>query len=149
MLKILKATKDDDLIIAQLTSNLLSELKNTEVSSSELLSICSNLNHHEDRWHALIAYYDEKPIGIISIYEVAAIYAKGRLGIIQEFYVDPSYRSYGIGKSLINEATTFAQQNHFKHLEVGTPNIEKWPRTLQFYKNQNFQTIGDRMKLYL
>ncbi|MCJ0952498.1 GNAT family N-acetyltransferase [Mammaliicoccus sciuri] len=149
MITLKETTKYDDHIISNLVSKLLSELRRKEVKESEILSICKTLNQTDERWHAYIAYDGNIPIGIITIYKVSAIYANGLIGIIQELYVESDYRNAGVGKLLIHEAVKYGRTHNFKNLEVGTPNVEKWPQTFKFYKNQNFKTIGDRMKLFL
>jgi GNAT superfamily N-acetyltransferase len=78
-----------------------------------------------------------------------AIYVPGRFGIINEFYVLPEYRCFGIGKRLVDQVLELGKQNCWKRIEVGAPNNEMWHRTIEFYLREGFLEIGPRLKKYL
>jgi hypothetical protein len=55
-----------------------------------------------------------------------------------------------IGKELLEQAVVFAQQKNWTQLEVTTPPLPEFSRTLQFYRENNFQVVGGRkLKLKL
>ncbi|MCK5917726.1 MAG: GNAT family N-acetyltransferase [Cocleimonas sp.] len=98
----------------------------------------------DNKYWGFIALDNNKAVGFISLYESYALYAEGAYGTIPELYVRPKYRSQNIGKELLNKAVKFAQQKKWKQLEVTTPPIPEFARTLQFYREHNFQIIGGR-----
>ncbi|UXU48870.1 GNAT family N-acetyltransferase [Staphylococcus arlettae] len=146
---IIEVTKSDYRQVAVFTAKLLSELRGTTVSSSNYLVTSQQLIQHNPQWTGFLIYDESVAIGFLSLYQSTALYANGDLGIIQELYVEPSYRNRGVGSQLIHQAVTYGKTVNWQHIEVGTPNITRWPRTLHFYENQNFTTIGSRLKLYL
>ncbi len=83
-------------------------------------------------------------IGFLTMYKCFSLYAEGEFGSIAEFYVDDQYRSKGVGHLLCKEAKKYAIASGWKRLEVTTPPIEKFPRTLAFYKKQGFSVTGGR-----
>lgn len=105
----------------------------------------------EDKYWVFIALDNNNvPIGFVSLYESYALYAEGAYGTLPELYVRANYRSQNIGKELLDKAIAFAQQKHWKRLEVTTPPIPEFSRTLQFYRENSFQITGGRkLKLTL
>jgi GNAT superfamily N-acetyltransferase len=83
-------------------------------------------------------------IGFLALYESHALYAEGAFGTIPEFYVRPDYRSRGIGCRLIARAKTFATERGWKRLEVTTPPLPQFDRTLAFYRREGFSVTGGR-----
>lgn len=146
---IIEVSKNNDQQVAIFTAKLLSELRGTTVSSSDYLATSQQLIQHNPQWTGFIIYDDSVAIGFFSLYELTALYANGDLGVIQELYVEPAYRNRGIGAQLIHRAVTYGKIRNWQHIEVGTPNITRWPRTLHFYETQDFITIGSRLKLFL
>ena len=89
-------------------------------------------------------------IGFISLCESYSLYADGKFGIIQELYVLNEYRSQNIGKELLNIAIKFGQEKEWKRLEVCTPSIPEFERTLSFYQNNGFEiTGGKKLKILI
>lgn len=89
-------------------------------------------------------------LGLLTLYEGYALYAGGRFGTIPELYVRPPYRSQGIGARLITEAGRLGRVRGWKRLEVNTPPLPQFDRTLAFYERQGFRPSGGRkLKLNL
>lgn len=89
-------------------------------------------------------------VGFIALCESHALYAEGAFGIIQELYVDPAYRSRGIGKRLVEAAVAHGKKQGWKRLEVCTPPLPQFTGTIQFYERQRFEVTGGRkMKVLL
>ncbi len=82
--------------------------------------------------------------GFVSLYESYALYAEGAYGTIPELYVAPGYRSKHIGQQLIEEAVKFAEKKGWTRLEVTTPPLPQFDRTLTFYENNGFDISGGR-----
>lgn len=62
--------------------------------------------------------------------------------MIQEFYVMPEYRSKEIGKSIIEEIVAFAKKKKWKRLELCTPPVPEFYRTVEFYQSNGFEITG-------
>lgn len=86
---------------------------------------------------------------MITVTDIYTIYAEGRLGIIQELYVLPEYRSKKVGHELIKKVLEFAKSKGWRRIEVGAPDREVWARTMKFYLKEGFVEIGPRLKLVL
>lgn len=86
----------------------------------------------------------EIPRGFISLYESCSLYAGGTFGTIPEFYTDPDYRSQGVGSLLASEAKRFAARQGWTRLEVTTPPLPQFERSLSFYQKEGFTITGGR-----
>ncbi len=86
----------------------------------------------------------KKIIGFVTVYEGYALYAEGALGTMAELYVQPSYRSQGIGKMLIQSVREFGNQRGWKRIEVTTPPLPQFDLTLAFYEREGFEISGGR-----
>ncbi|MCK5811248.1 MAG: GNAT family N-acetyltransferase [Cocleimonas sp.] len=95
-------------------------------------------------WVFIARDNNNQAVGFVSLYESYALYAEGAYGTIPELYVRPKYRSQNIGKDLLDTAIVFARQKEWKQLEVTTPPLPEFARTLQFYREHNFQITGGR-----
>ncbi|AFH62621.2 GCN5 family acetyltransferase [Paenibacillus mucilaginosus K02] len=87
---------------------------------------------------------DGEPAGFLSVHDSASLYAGGAFGIIQELYVRPAYRSHGLGRQLIEVAAAYAAAVGWKRLEVCTPPLPAFDRSLEFYKREGFEVTGGR-----
>jgi GNAT superfamily N-acetyltransferase len=148
-IEIIQATKKNSLDLAILTGELLKEImdkiniqvfnfnqEETEKRAEDLIS--------KNLYFVFIAKDKNKSIGFISLYESYALYAEGSYGTIPELYVRPEYRSLNIGKELLKKAKEFAFSKNWKRLEVTTPPLPQFDRTLSFYENNNFEISGGR-----
>ena len=86
----------------------------------------------------------KKNVGFVSLYESYALYSEGAYGTIPELYVSPNYRSEKIGKSLVQEAISFGRSKGWSRLEVTTPPLPQFDKTLEFYKSNDFEISGGR-----
>ena len=87
---------------------------------------------------------DQKEIGFIALYESYSLYAEGAFGTIPELYVSAQYRSNNIGKRLLERAKEFGVTRGWKRLEVTTPPLPQFERTLKFYEKNGFSITGGR-----
>ena len=75
---------------------------------------------------------------------------EGPFGTIPELYVRPAFRSSQVGATLVAEAKQVAHSRGWTRLEVTTPPLPQFDRTLAFYERQGFSISGGRkMKLAL
>jgi len=112
--------------------------------------------HHDDtvvRAHSwlkdglytvLLAYEGSEPVGFLALYQSYALYTEGAYGTIPEFYVRPAHRSNGIGTALLSEAKRVGQAKGWRRLEVTTPPLPQFERTLAFYQREGFSISGGR-----
>jgi GNAT superfamily N-acetyltransferase len=87
---------------------------------------------------------NNKPAGFIALYERFALYAEGAFGTIPELYVRPEFRSNKLGLRLVYEAKTFGSSRGWSRLEVTTPPLPQFDRTLEFYEREGFSITGGR-----
>ena len=92
----------------------------------------------------LLAYKGSEPVGFLALYQSYALYTEGEYGTIPEFYVRPPYRSQGIGTALLMEAKGIGRLKGWTRLEVTTPPLPQFDRTLAFYQQQGFSISGGR-----
>ncbi|MBP8155162.1 MAG: GNAT family N-acetyltransferase, partial [Nitrospira sp.] len=98
----------------------------------------------------LLAYHAEKVAGFLALSESRALYAEGTFGSIPELYVRPAFRSCNVGTGLVAEAKNLSRARGWTRLEVTTPPLPQFDRTLAFYERQGFSISGGRkMKLSL
>lgn len=144
-----QAREKDALDLSILTGKLLQEImdkinikafnfnqKETKKRAVDLIS--------KNLYFVFIAKDNKKVIGFISLYESYALYAEGAYGTIPELYVCPEYRSQKIGKLLLAKAREFADSKGWKRLEVTTPPLPEFDKTLSFYENNDFEISGGR-----
>jgi len=148
-IKIIKAIENDSLDLSIMTGELLQEImdkinikafnfnqEETKERAEDLIS--------KNLYFVFIAKDNDKSIGFISMYESYALYAEGVYGTIPELYVKEEYRSLDIGKLLLKKAKEFAILKNWKRLEVTTPPLPEFERTLSFYENNSFEIAGGR-----
>lgn len=90
----------------------------------------------------IAAFEGDEIIGFGAMCESHSLYAEGAFGIVQEFYVMPPYRSAGVGRSLIGEIIHFAKEKGWKRLELCTPPVPEFDRTVAFYQANGFEITG-------
>ena len=99
-----------------------------------------------DRYVSYIAF-DEvggAAIGVATLCESRSLYAQGVFGIIQEFYVSPQWRSREVGAHLVEACVAHGHASGWKRLELATPPLPEFARTVSFYKDNGFEPTGGR-----
>ena len=148
-IEIIRATKKDSLALSIMTGELLQEIMDkinikafnfnqdeTQKRAEDLIS--------KNLYFVFIAKDKNKSIGFISMYESYALYAEGSYGTIPELYIKKEYRSLNIGKLLLEQSKKFAISKNWKRLEVTTPPLPQFDRTLSFYEENSFEIAGGR-----
>ncbi|MEQ1793815.1 MAG: GNAT family N-acetyltransferase [Nitrospira sp.] len=101
-------------------------------------------------YSVLLACDGGMPIGFLALYQSYALYTEGVYGTIPEFYVRSAYRSQGVGALLLEQARRLGQSRGWRRLEVTTPPLPEFDRTLAFYQREGFSISGGRkLKLEL
>ena len=115
--------------------------KHFDIDVPLAIELCKN--YVSNGLYNVIAAFDAGNIvGFGAMCESHSLYAEGPFGIIQEFYVMPEYRSKDVGKGLIQEIIKFAKTNEWKRLELCTPPIPEFDRTVEFYQSNGFEITG-------
>jgi len=98
----------------------------------------------QEKYFVFAACDGETPVGFIALYESYALYAEGAFGTIPELYVRPGYRSKELGFQLISQAKAFGRSRGWTRLEVTTPPLPEFDKTLAFYEREGFAISGGR-----
>jgi GNAT superfamily N-acetyltransferase len=145
-----KATSDHAPAISILVGELLKEIMDTigvEAFNFNLEETTERLRDFIDteKYFVFIAQdSNEDILGFISLYESYALYAEGAFGTIPELYVRPAHRSKRIGSLLLSETRLFGATRGWKRLEVTTPPLPQFEKTLAFYEREGFEISGGR-----
>ena len=154
-IRITQAQPSDAPLVADLVGELLQEIM-TAIGAKAFEFSRVETEARARRWltdgtyTVLLAYHDEKVAGFLALSESRALYAEGTFGTIPELYVRPAFRSCNVGTALVAEATKLSRVRRWTRLEVTTPPLPQFDRTLAFYERQGFSISGGRkMKLSL
>lgn len=154
-IQITQAQPEDAAVVATLVGELLHEIM--AAVSDKVFNF-----HHADTearasawlrdgcYSVLLAREGGVPIGFLALYQSYALYTEGIYGTIPEFYVRPTHRSKGVGTALLKLARRLGQSRGWRRLEVTTPPLPQFDRTLAFYQREGFSISGGRkLKLEL
>lgn len=84
-------------------------------------------------------------IGFVSVYESYALYAEGAYGTtMPELYVKLDWRSKSVGQKLLQKIDEFARNKNWHRIEVTTPPLPEFDKTLNFYQTNGFEITGGR-----
>lgn len=141
--------------IAQLAVCLTQEIiertgiKHFDVDLAHATSLCEQYIEN-GQYHVLAARQGNTIIAFGALCESHSLYAEGSFAILQEFYVLPEYRSQNVGQALIDALVDYAKQQNWKRLELCTPPVPEFDRTVAFYQDNGFDiTGGYKMKRIL
>jgi GNAT superfamily N-acetyltransferase len=145
-----KANLDDVNEVAAMVGELLNEIMSTigaQAFDFNLEETRGRLKDfiEQDKYFVFVAQgAHAEPIGFAALSESHALYAAGTFGIIQEFFVRPEFRSQNVGLRLMEQATTFGKTRGWTRLEVTTPPLPQYEKTLAFYEREGFVITGGR-----
>jgi len=150
-IRIARAQAADAAMIAELVGELLHEI-GTAIGSGAFSFDTADTETRARTWlingtyTVFVAYSDSgnEVMGFLAVYESYGLYAEGAFGTIPELYVRPAFRSQGVGARLLAEARQFATSKQWTRLEVTTPPLPQFDRTLAFYERHNFRVSGGR-----
>lgn len=145
-----KATVDDSNEIAVMVGELLDEIMaaiGIQVFNFSLDETALRLKDFigQEKYFVFVARDgNTNAIGFVAMYEGYALYAEGAFGTIPELYVRPAYRSQGVGLRLLEQAKSFGNSRDWTRLEVTTPPLPQFDKTLLFYEREGFAITGGR-----
>ncbi len=141
---------DDAQEVAVMVGELLTEIMNAidvQAFNFDLGVTTARLQEFimEEKYFVFVARSESaNPTGFISLYESYALYAEGAFGTIPELYVRPKYRANELGLHLVSQAKSFGVSRGWTRLEVTTPPLPQFDRTLAFYEREGFAISGGR-----
>ena len=144
-----QAKPEDAGTIASLTVQLTQEIcrqtrtQHFDLDLTETVQMCKEwlaAGHYA----AIIGWSDNCPVAVATVTATYALYAGGKLGIIQEFYVIPEFRSLGIGAKLIGQVREYGRHQGWACIELCTPPLPEFERALNFYQNNGLVPVGGR-----
>ena len=144
-----QATPDQSEIIGSLVVQLTQEIcelthvQHFDIDLNGTILRCEELLS-AGHYAAIIGWSDNTPIAVSTISETYALYAGGKIGIIQEFYVIPEFRSSGVGAKLIEQVKNYGQQLGWSCIELCTPPLPEFQQTISFYENNGLIPVGGR-----
>jgi len=145
----IEATLKDSEVIGSLVVELTTEI--CELTSAQHFDI--DLKSTIERCHelirdghylAIIGVCENTPIAVVTMTETYALYAGGKIGVIQEFYVSPEFRASGVGSMLIEQVQAYGKQQDWSCIELCTPPLPEFERTLNFYQKNGLIPVGGR-----
>jgi (aminoalkyl)phosphonate N-acetyltransferase len=90
-----------------------------------------------------LAFIDQQAVGFISVHLQYLLHHAAQVAEIQEFYVNPTQRSAGIGKQLLAVAETWVQQQGVKEIELSTN--QKRIHAHRFYLREGYKNSHFKM----
>lgn len=147
MANIEMAVAADAMDVAQMVKVLLEEIMAAtgaaqfKVDEAELWTRCRDFLR-QGAYAAWLAREGGELAGVLTLTEVRTLYAGGAFGVIPELYVAPGFRSHGIGAALLTAAREYGKARGWTRLEVTTPPLPEFDRTLRFYEANGFEVTG-------
>ncbi len=132
-------------LVVELTREicLLTKAKHFDLDLTGTISRCRSLLS-QGHYQAIIAFAEQKPIAVATMAETYALYAGGKMGIVPEFYVEPNYRSSGCGSQLLAQVKEYGGAQAWSCLELCTPPLPEFERTMMFYQSNGLTPVGGR-----
>ena len=144
MLNVRLATEADRDEAVRLARSLLLELGGTPAPAGELSWIFDQLVASNGAGFVVVAEDDGKAVAVCTASFQVAVRTAGRYVTLQEMYVEPDWRSSGVGRAVIDFALQHAVANGCQVAELGTPRTGD--RQIKFYESAGFENIGARMR---
>ena len=144
----LATAKDSEIIgnlVVELTNeiSLLTNAKHFDIDLSDTIVRCSELIQR-GHYCAIIGEYENTPIAVVTMSETYALYVSGKIGVVQEFYVAPQFRASGVGSMLIEQVKHYGKRCNWSCIELCTPPLPEFERTLNFYQQNGLNPVGGR-----
>jgi GNAT superfamily N-acetyltransferase len=142
------ATLDDVPAAAHAVGELLDELGGKRPSAAELEGEARALVEDPALGALLVAEAGGEVVGVLAASTVRAMHVPGSYVVIQDLWVDPSWRSRTIGADLLAAIAELARERGMPRLEVGLPQetFAGIRATEAFYLGNGFASLGIRMR---
>ena len=144
MLNVRLATPDDRDEVLRLARGLLIELGGAPAPAEALHGVFDELVAGTGVGFAVIAEEGSAAKAVCTASFQQAIRTAGRYCIVQEMFVERSFRSTGVGRAVLDFARRHAVDNGCRVVELGTPRGGQ--RQIEFYERAGFTQVGARMR---
>jgi GNAT superfamily N-acetyltransferase len=146
-----EATAADLPAVVEAVAALLRELGGRSPSQPEMEAEVGALLGDESVGTLLVAEDGGALVGVLSASWQRAIHVPGRYATIQDLWVDPEWRSRGVGAELVEALATLARERSVIRIEVGLPRetFAAIAQTTAFYEGAGFEHLGPRMRRLL
>jgi GNAT superfamily N-acetyltransferase len=145
-----KAGPGDAYEVAVMVGELLNEIMSAtgmqafDFNLEETTARLKDFIEHEKYFVFVAQSTNTGSIGFVALAESHALYAAGTFGTIPEFFVRPEFRSQNVGLRLMEQAAGFGRSRGWTRLEVTTPPLPQFEKTLAFYEREGFVISGGR-----
>jgi GNAT superfamily N-acetyltransferase len=143
------ATASDAESIGKLVVKLTSEIcdltgaQHFDIDLNGTMRRCRELIT-EGHYEAIIGFYEGTPVAVVTMTETYALYAGGKIGVIQEFYVAAEHRASGLGSMLVEQVKAHGVEHNWSCIELCTPPLPEFDGTLNFYQKNGLKPVGGR-----
>lgn len=133
------------LLVVQLTQEICerTQAKHFTIDLQGTVQRCEELLS-AGHYAAIIGWSERIPVAVATIAETYALYAGGKIGVIQEFYVLPELRSLGLGAMLIEQVKKYGTTRDWSCIELCTPPLPEFEGALNFYQHNGLIPVGGR-----
>jgi GNAT superfamily N-acetyltransferase len=137
--------------IAAAIESLLSELGGRRPSRGEMEAEVRTIILDSMAGAMLVAEADGELVGVLGASWCRAVHVPGRYAVIQDLWVEPGWRSRGVGAELVEGLARLAGEQGVGRLEVGLPreSFAAIAATESFYLANGFEHLGPRMRRLL
>jgi GNAT superfamily N-acetyltransferase len=145
-----RATRRDSREVAAMAGELLAEITvaiGEQAFNFDLEATTARLENYLDQEKYIVFVARTARLeaaGFIAICETYALYAEGALGTIPELFVRSPSRGNQLGLHLLSQAKSLGAARGWTRLEVTTPPLPAFARTLAFYEREGFSISGGR-----
>jgi GNAT superfamily N-acetyltransferase len=146
-----EALAGDAAAVADAVESLLVELGGRRPSRPALEAEVGALLGDARIGSLLVAEGGGEIVGVLAASWARALHVPGRYATIQDLWVEPRWRSGGVGAELVMALAERATAEGVARIEVGLPR-EGFPaldRTEAFYRCAGFEHLGPRMRMLL
>ncbi|MYC34105.1 MAG: GNAT family N-acetyltransferase [Chloroflexi bacterium] len=138
------ASRADRAAVVDLVGKLLAELGGTPSPAEAMSPTFDFLAGGGDVGFVALGESDSRAVAVCTVSYLRAMRTRGKYAIIQEMYVEPEYRSTGVGMGVLKFALDYAVANGCQTVELGTP--YHGDRQIQFYRRAGFTEVGARLR---
>lgn len=127
-----------------LVGKLLAELGGTPPSPDDMAPVYDRLIADTSDGFVAVGEHDGALVAVCTVSFLHALRTRGRYAIIQEMFVEPDFRSTGVGRDTLSFALEQAASKGCSTVELGTPYYGE--RQIQFYRRAGFTEVGTRLR---
>lgn len=121
------------------------ELENEELNF-EVFAAIFNENIVNPNNLYLIAEKENEGLGFISFHTQNLLHHNGRVGEIQEFFINEKHRGKGVGRQLTQQIMQYAEEHKLKSIEVTTN--KRRVENVMIYENLGFTLSHNKFTIY-